>query len=126
VEIYIYDDPDHAGQYLIDDPGSVTLHKKRSQKISWCVIYEGAATPDQVVIDNFRFPPSGTPTATNPFGDGSPPDNTFTIDAADFACKKGTKSPKATADLDTYKYTITVKVKGMSRGSLDPGVIITD
>jgi hypothetical protein len=128
VQIFVYDDPANPGSYLIDDPGSVILHKKKNQKISWCVVYDGATTPDEVVVDNFRTPPPpATPTARNPFGDGSDPDNTFTIASGDFGtCKKGTKSPKATADLGTYKYTITVKKGGVPKGQLDPGVIITD
>lgn len=126
VQIYIYDDPKNPGYYLVDDPGSVPLHKKKNQKISWCVIYDGSTSPDEVVIDSFRSPPPpATPTATNPFGDGSPADNKFTIAAADFgSCKKGTKTPKATADLGTYKYMITVKVGGVDKGHLDPQVVI--
>jgi len=125
VEIYIYDDLTKPGYYVIDDPGSVILHKTKNQKITWCIIYDGSTTPDEVVIDNFRSPPPpATPTATNPFGAGTPDDNTFKIAAADFGCKKGTKTPKATADLGKYKYLITVKFGGADKGHLDPQVVI--
>jgi len=84
--------------------------------------------PSDVVIDSFRSPPPpAIPTATNPFGDGSVGDNTFDILSADFNnCKNGTKSPKANAELGTYKYTITVKVSGSVRGVLDPEVVISE
>jgi hypothetical protein len=126
VQIFINDDPARPGYYEIEDPGSVTLHKRKNQKIAWCVIYEGGTPPSDVVIDNFRYPaPPATPTATNPFGDGSPGDNTFDIPAADFnTCRRGTKPPNANGDLHAYKYMITVKVNGDDRGHLDPVVII--
>lgn len=128
VQIFIHDDPAKPGYYEIEDPGSVTLRKKRNQKIAWCVVYDGSTPPSDVVIDNFRSPPPpASPTATNPFGDGSAGDNTFDIPSTDFnACRKRSKTPKANADLATYKYMITVKVNGEERGKLDPGVIITD
>lgn len=126
VQIFINDDPAKPGFYEIEDPGSVILHKKKNQKIAWCVVYEGKTPPSDVVIDNFKSPPPpASPTASNPFGDGSAGDNTFTIPSADFnACRRGTKTPKATADLRSYKYMITVKVDGEARGRLDPEVII--
>lgn len=126
VQIFVSDDPARPGHYEIDDPGSVTLHKKKSQKISWCVIYDGKTPPGVVIIDNFKSPASpSAPAALNPFGDGSPGDNTFTIPSADFnVCKYGTKTPKMTADLRNYKYTITVKVASEVRGRLDPVVVI--
>jgi len=126
VQLFINDDPAKPGYYEIEDPGSVTLHKKKNQKIAWCVVYEGRTPPSDVVIDNFKSKPSpAAPTASNPFGDGSVGDNTFAIASADFnTCKRGTKTPKANADLRTYKYMITVKVNGEDRGHLDPVVII--
>jgi len=125
VQIFIYDDLKKPGYYEVDDPGSVTLHKKKNQKIAWCVVYEGRTPPSDVVIDNFRSPPPpAPPSVSNPFGDGSPGDNKFTISSADFNCKKGTKTPKATADLGNYKYMITAKVGTEDRGHLDPVVII--
>lgn len=128
VQIFIHDDPAKPGYYEIEDPGSVTLHKKKNQKIVWCVIYDGSKPPSDVVIDNFRSPPPPAPaTATNPFGDGSAADNTFNIPSTDFnACKKGSKTPKANVSLATYKYMITVKVNGADRGHLDPQVVIND
>jgi hypothetical protein len=126
VQIFINDDPAKPGYYEIEDPGAVTLHKKKNQKIAWCIIYEGKTPPSDVVIDNFRSPPPpAAPTASNPFGDGSAGDNTFTIPSADFnSCKHGTKTPKATSDIRTYKYMISVKVGAQDRGHLDPVVII--
>jgi len=126
VQIFIYDDASKPGYYVIDDPGSVPLHVKKNQKITWCVEYDASTPPSDVVIDNFRSPPPpASPTATNPFGDGSPQQNTFDIASADFGkCNSGTKTPKANAVLGTYKYQITVKVNGSDRGSLDPEVII--
>lgn len=130
VQIFIHDDPAKPGYYEIEDPGSVTLHKKKNQKIAWCVVYDGSTPPSDVVIDNFRSPPPPAPaTATNPFGDGSAGDNTFDIPSADFnacTCKKGSKIPKANASLATYKYMITVKVGGVDKGHLDPRVIINE
>lgn len=126
VQIVINDDPAKPGHYEIEDPGSVILHKKRSQKIVWCIVYQGGTPPSDVVIDNFRAPPPPVaPTASNPFGDGTPGDNTFTIPSADFnTCRRGTKTPKATSNLGAYKYMITVKVGAEERGRLDPVVII--
>jgi len=126
VQIFINDDPAKPGYYEIEDPGSVILHKKKKQKIAWCIVYQGITPPSEVVIDNFRSPPPpAAPIASNPFGGGSVQDNTFTIPAADFnTCKKGTKPPKEDAVLQTYKYMITVKVNGEKRGQLDPVVII--
>jgi hypothetical protein len=128
VQIFIHDDPSKPGYYEIEDPGSVTLHKRKNQKIAWCVVYDGSTPPSEVVVDNFRMPPPpASPTATNPFGDGGAEDNRFIIPSADFnACRHGTKTPKANVELGTYKYAITVRVNGADRGSLDPGVIITD
>jgi hypothetical protein len=128
VQIFIYDDLSKPGYYVIDDPGSLPLHKKKNQKITWCVIYDGSTPPSDVVIDNFRSPPPpATPTATNPFGDGGPQQNSFDIASADFGkCNSGTKTPKANADLGAYKYTITVKVNGSPRGVLDPEVVISE
>jgi len=126
VQIYIYDDPSRPGYYVIDDPGSVPLHKKKNQKITWCVIYDGSTPPSDIVIDNFRKPPAPPPTATNPFGDGSPQQNTFDIASADFGkCNSGTKTPKSNAD-GAYKYTITIMINGSPRGVLDPEVVISD
>ena len=126
VQIFINDDPAKPGYYEIEDPGSVILHKQKNQKIAWCIVYEGKTPPGEVVIDNFKSPPPpAAPTSTNPFGDGSVQDNTFTILTADFnACKKGTKPPKGDAVHKSYKYMITVKVNGEERGQLDPVVII--
>lgn len=125
VQIFIYDDPARPGYYEIEDPGSVTLRKKKNHKIAWCIVYEGSTPPSDVVIGNFRSPPPpATPAATNPFGDGSVGDNTFDIASADFGCKRRTKTPKANSALGTYKYMITVKVNGADRGHLDPQVII--
>jgi hypothetical protein len=126
VQIFINDDPAKPGYYEIEDPGSVTLHKRKNQKIAWCIVYQGRTPPSDVLIDNFRSPPPpAAPTASNPFGDGSAGDNTFDIASADFnMCKRGTKPPKANADLGAYKYMITVKVNGEDRGHLDPVVII--
>jgi hypothetical protein len=126
VQIFINDDPAKPGHYEIEDPGSVILHKKKNQKIAWCIVYMGRTPPGDVVIDSFRFPPPpAAPTASNPFGDGAAGDNTFTIPSADFnTCKHGTKPPKASSDLGAYKYMITVKVGAEERGRLDPVVII--
>lgn len=124
VQIVIFDAP--GGQYEVQDPGSVHISKNKNQKIIWCISYDGTTPPTKVVIDNFRSPPPpATPTATNPFGDGSAGDNTFDIPSADFNhCKPSTKTPKANVVLGTYKYKITVKVNGVDSGSLDPEVII--
>lgn len=126
VQVFINDDAARPGYYEIEDPGSVTLHKRKNQKIAWCVVYEGRTPPSDVVIDNFRSPPPpAAPTSSNPFGDGSAADNTFDIASGDFnTCRRGTKTPKANADLAAYKYMITVKVNGEDRGHLDPVVII--
>jgi hypothetical protein len=124
VQIFIDDDRLNPGFYLIEDPGPVKLRK--TKKIVWCVIYKGSTPPSDVVMDNFRYPPPpATPTSSNPFGDGSPGDNTFTIPSADFnLCKHRTKTPKADVVLGSYKYNITVKVGTEDRGHLDPVVII--
>ena len=128
VQIFIHDDPAKPGYYEIEDPGSVTLHTKKKQKIVWCVVYDGSTPPSDVVIDNFRYPPPPPPAkATNPFGDGSAGDNTFVLPSADFnACKQGTKTPKTDVVLGDYKYMITVRVNGADRGRLDPQVVIND
>jgi hypothetical protein len=124
VQIFIEDDRLHPGFYLIEDPGPVRLRK--TKKIVWCVIYTGASTPPtEVVMDNFRYPPPpATPTASNPFGDGSDDDNRFIIPSADFNCKNRTKTPKTDVVIGSYKYNITAKVGTEDRGHLDPVVII--
>jgi len=128
VQIFVHDDPARPGFYEIEDPGAVTLHKRKNQKIAWCVNYDGSTPPSDVLIDNFRSPPPPAPTtATNPFGDGSAGDNTFTIPAVDFNfCRNLSKTPKADAILGNYKYDITVRVGGAARAHLDPVVIIED
>lgn len=127
VQIFIHDDPAKPGYYEIEDPGSVTLAKKRNQRIIWCVVYDGATPPSDVVMDHFVWPPPpATPTSSDPFGSGAPGENTFDIPAADFNnCKHPTKTPKAEA-LGKYKYTITVKVGSEERARLDPQVVIDD
>lgn len=128
VQIFIHDDPAKPGYYEIEDPGSVTLHTKKKQKIVWCIVYDGSNPPSDVVIDTFRSPlPPAPATATNPFGDGSPEDNRFVITSADFnICKHSTKTPKTDVVLGGYKYMITARVSGANRGQLDPQVIINE
>src|SRR4029079_1487994 len=77
VQIFINDDPAKPGYYEIEDPGAVTLHKKKNQKIAWCIVYEGLTPPSDVIIDNFKSAAktaqtaASTSIASNPFGDGS-------------------------------------------------------
>ncbi len=125
VQIFI-SDGSTPGTYIIEQPCPVIIHKAKNQKIVWCIVYDGAfTTPTNVIIDEFRSPPPpAVPTATNPFGDGSDPDNTFDIPFTEFNCLVKTKPAKPSAPLATFKYKIRAFVTGDEKGSLDPQVII--
>ena len=121
VTINIGDDPANSGRCLIEDPGSITLWKKNKEKITWCVVNTcQAASQGNVIIDYFRE--IGDPNKKNPFGDGSPGDNTFNIPYSDFNCEVKTKEGMSGG---RYKYNISIKAGGTERGSLDPEVIIS-
>ena len=121
VQIFISDGLT-PGTYTIEQPCPVVIHKQKNQKIVWCIVYDGTSTaPTDVIIDEFR---SLIPPAKDPFGDGSPPDNTFDIPNAKFDCQVHTKTAKPTAPLATFKYRIRAFVTGVEKGSLDPQVII--
>ncbi len=125
VQLFVSDDPARPGSYEVEDPGTVTIHKRKNQRIVWCVVYEGKTSPTEVVIDHFRSLGSDAAIAANPFGDGSDGDNRFNVASADFnTFRRGSKTPKTSADLRSYKYMITVKVNGVDKGHLDPVVII--
>jgi hypothetical protein len=122
VWIYIYDDGT-TGNFTIDDPGAVTLHKLLFQKIRWCVQYTGKTPPTEVVVDNFI----SLTGAHDPFETGTMDPNSFHIPASDFGtCAMTPKPIKATAVTTTYKYNVTVNVTGVGHGHLDPQVIIND
>jgi hypothetical protein len=122
VWIYIYDDGS-TGNYTIDDPSAVTLHKLLFQKIRWCVQYTGKTPPTEVIVDNFI----SLTGAHDPFDTGTTDPNSFSIPASDFGfCRMLPKAIKASAVTTTYKYNITVKVTGVGHGHLDPQVVIND
>ncbi|HXI92409.1 MAG TPA: hypothetical protein VNO24_20565 [Blastocatellia bacterium] len=125
VQIFI-SDGSTPGTYIIEQPCPVTIHKAKNQKIVWCIVYDGQFTPPtNVIIDEFRSPPPpAAPTATNPFGDGTDPDNMFNIPYTSFDCQVKTKPAKPSAPLATFKYRIRAFVTGDEKGSLDPQVII--
>jgi hypothetical protein len=126
VQIFVHDDPVTKGNYLVEDPGSVTLYRSWNQTIQWCVMYDGKTPPDEVVIDSFRYPPPPAPTsATSPFDNGSTDPDVYHVAAATFNdCKMVPNTPKASATKGEYKYTITVKVAGAPKGNRDPQVVI--
>ena len=125
VQIWVHDSQTTPGNYVIDDPGDVTLSIGLKQKVNWCIVYDGkdqSNRPDEIQFNSFT---SGV--ATSPLDDGTmDPVDDYHIPAAQFNdnCIVACHSPKPSVVLGNYKYSIKAWKAGVVKGQLDPRVII--
>ena len=125
LQIWVHDSGT-PGEYVIDDPGDVTLSIATKQKVNWCIVYDGkdqSNRPDEIQIYSFR-----SSAATNPLDDGTmDPVDDYHIPAAQFNdnCIVVCHPPKPSVVLGNYKYTIKAWKGGVVKGQLDPRVIIS-
>ena len=133
IAIAISDDLAETGKFIIEESVPSRAYLKPGHKVSWCVINNcKSAVVESVVIDYFRYPPTGSPTDTTPFGTGDAADQKFeftdAIPAGSSDCLR--KKSKAAKTISAgqewaYKYRITVKITGVAYPIVkDPQVVI--
>ncbi|HXG91725.1 MAG TPA: hypothetical protein VNN73_05065 [Blastocatellia bacterium] len=124
VTITINDDG-AGGCKITVDPSEVKISKKNKDTIKWCVDNTSSAAKDATVTV-FDFVDKNDPGKKNPFGDGSPTDNTFDISSDKYDCKVKTKDAAKGEVGVKYEYKVSVKVGGTEKCKLDPQVIIDE